>query len=96
VRIGDLPLKGQFFTRDGEPTKQGVLLLRAINDLKARVGGILGEALGPLPSYTVTTLPDAEANARCLIFVSNETGGATIAFSDGVSWRRVQDRAVVS
>jgi len=31
-----------------------------------------------------------------VIYVSNETGGATLAFSDGTNWRRVQDRAVVS
>ena len=48
-------------------------------------------------SYTV-----AEANALSylntgdMIFVSNETGGATMAFYDGSDWRRVQDRAVIS
>jgi hypothetical protein len=49
-----------------------------------------------LNSYTVTTLPDVALHRRELIFVSNETGGATVAFSDGTHWRRVQDRAVVS
>lgn len=49
-----------------------------------------------LNSYTVLTLPDAALRPRELIFVSDETGGATIAFSDGTNWRRVQDRAVVS
>jgi hypothetical protein len=29
-------------------------------------------------------------------FVSDEAGGATLAFWDGTDWRRVQDRAVVS
>jgi hypothetical protein len=28
--------------------------------------------------------------------VSDESGGATVAFWDGTDWRRVQDRAVVS
>lgn len=49
-----------------------------------------------LDSYTVLTLPDATIHPRELIYVSNEAGGATIAFSDGVVWRRVQDRAQVS
>jgi hypothetical protein len=49
-----------------------------------------------LKSYTVTTLPSASMYLAGLIFVSNETGGATVAFSDGTSWRRCQDRAVVS
>ena len=47
-------------------------------------------------SYTVATLPTASTYPRGVIYVSNETGGATIAFSDGTNWRRVQDRAVVS
>jgi len=48
-------------------------------------------------SYTV-----AEAGALTyvnpgdMIFVSNETGGATMAFYDGTDWRRIQDRAVIS
>jgi hypothetical protein len=48
-------------------------------------------------SYTV-----AEANALTyinpgdMIFVSNETGGATMAFYDGTDWRRITDRAVIS
>lgn len=49
-----------------------------------------------LPTYTVATLPSASTNARGLIYVSNETGGAVPAFSDGTNWRRVTDRAIVS
>lgn len=48
-----------------------------------------------LPSYTVATLPSATAAAG-MIFVSDETGGAVPAFSDGTNWRRVTDRAIVS
>jgi hypothetical protein len=47
------------------------------------------------PSYTVATLPSA-GEAGQFVFVADETGGATMAFSDGTDWRRVQDRAVVS
>lgn len=47
-------------------------------------------------SYTVATLPAAATYPRGVIYVSNEAGGTTLAVSDGVSWRRVQDRAVVS
>ena len=46
--------------------------------------------------YTVATLPDASEFEAHTIYVSDETGGATLAFSDGTNWRRVQDRAVVS
>lgn len=48
-------------------------------------------------SFTVATVPSAStAGAGALIFVSNESGGAVTAFSDGTNWRRVTDRAVIS
>ena len=48
-------------------------------------------------SYTVGTLPDAsEEGEGKMVYVSDETGGAVIAFSDGTDWRRVTDREVVS
>ena len=48
------------------------------------------------PTYTVSTLPAAATYPRGVIYVSDETSGATLAFSDGSVWRRVQDRAQVS
>lgn len=51
---------------------------------------------GPIPTFAVADLPSASDWIRCLIYVSDELGGATVAFSDGTNWRRVQDRAVVS
>jgi Protein of unknown function (DUF2793) len=48
-------------------------------------------------SSTVAALPSATGSgAGATIFVTNESGGAVLAFSDGVNWRRVTDRAVVS
>ena len=47
-------------------------------------------------TFTVATLPSAAAYPRGVIYVSNEAGGATLAFSDSSVWRRVQDRAQVS
>lgn len=49
-----------------------------------------------LDSYTVTTLPSAAENVRTIIYVSNESGGAVPAFSDGTNWRRMTDRSIVS
>jgi nitrous oxidase accessory protein NosD len=48
-----------------------------------------------LGSYTVATLPSA-AVAGMVIYVSDESGGAVLAFSDGINWRRCTDRAIVS
>lgn len=49
-----------------------------------------------LVSYSVSELPDPASWTGGLVFVPNEAGGATVAFSDGASWRRAQDRAIVS
>lgn len=54
------------------------------------------EAARTLDTYTVATLPDATAFPRLTIYVSDETGGAVPAFSDGTNWRRVTDRTIVS
>lgn len=65
-------------------------LVQKLND------NVLGQAVQH-PSYTV-----AEANALTIspaggaIYVSDETGGGVLAFSDGTNWRRVTDRAVIS
>lgn len=54
---------------------------------------------GPIrcASYTVATVPSAAAvGAGAMIYVTDETGGATPAFSDGSDWRRASDRASIS
>ena len=48
-----------------------------------------------LPSFTVSTLPSATIPAQ-FIYVSNATGGAITAFSDGTNWRRTSDRSVIN
>lgn len=47
-------------------------------------------------SYGVGSLPPASAGAGQIIYVTDEAGGAVLAFSDGTAWRRTTDRAVVS
>lgn len=47
-------------------------------------------------TYAKAALPAANAGAGQMIYVSDDIGGAVIAFSDGTSWRRVTDRTVVS
>jgi hypothetical protein len=50
-----------------------------------------------LQSYTVAGVPSASfEGSGAMIYVSNESGGAVIAFSDGTNWRRVTDRAIIS
>lgn len=47
------------------------------------------------PSYTVAGVPSAAIPAQ-MAYISNESGGAVLAFSDGTNWRRVTDRAIIS
>jgi hypothetical protein len=50
-------------------------------------------------SFEVDGLPPAGADrygAGALVFVTDETDGAALAFSDGTDWRRCTDRAIVS
>lgn len=72
----------------GDPIRDG---FSKTNDNFAEIYG----HLAPLPSYTVATLPSA-ATAGRLILVTDESGGAVPAFSDGTGWRRMTDRATVS
>lgn len=48
-----------------------------------------------LVSSTVAGLPSASPAGR-LLYVTDETSGAVVAFSDGAAWRRMSDRVVVS
>jgi hypothetical protein len=50
-----------------------------------------------LGSYTVATVPSAISTGEgAMIYVTDETGGPVMAFSDGASWRRMTDRGVIS
>jgi lysophospholipase L1-like esterase len=59
---------------------------------------VLLDVNGPVrvSSYTVAAVPPANAAPGQLIYVSDEAGGAVLAFSDGTDWRRATDRAVIS
>jgi hypothetical protein len=72
------------------PTGNGILFDERVGLIPTWGGFIKPE------SYTVATLPSVSTYAGSMIYVSNEVGGATIAFSDGTEWRRVQDRNIVS
>ncbi len=48
-------------------------------------------------SFAKAALPAAAGQgAGAVVFVPDEVGGATLAFSDGAAWRRVADLAVVA
>lgn len=47
-------------------------------------------------SYTVLTLPAAATYPRAIVYVSDQSTGAEMAFSDGSVWRIFSTRAQVS
>jgi hypothetical protein len=60
-------------------------------------GNVIVDGYVKPKSYTVGTVPSAASSgAGAQIYISNESGGAVIAFSDGTDWRRVTDRAIIS
>lgn len=81
-------------------TKEDLGLVTASVSAELDLGGLTGEDITAseltLPSYTVSTVPTASASTAQIIFVSDETGGATLAYSDGTNWRRLQDLAIIS
>ena len=67
--------------------------------LSVDYGAITSDTREPTPhdSYTVSEAGSLSGmTAGDMIFVSDETGGATMSFYDGSNWRRVQDRANIS
>ena len=79
-----------YFTQAGLPTAQGQQLLARVADTDSPV--FTGAPVAP--SYSVSGLPDVVMGG--FIYVADESGGANLAFSDGVNWRRVSDRAIVT
>jgi hypothetical protein len=57
--------------------------------------GIVSPSQFIMPSFTVSTLPNASPAGQ-MLFVTDETGGSVPAFSDGINWRRITDRQIVS
>lgn len=55
------------------------------------------ERLNKPESYTVATVPSAAARgAGAMIYVSDASGGAVPAYSDGTDWRNVKNGNIIS
>lgn len=53
-------------------------------------------ALCLLQPYAKANLPTANVPAGAMIYVSDASGGSTPAFFDGVDWRRMDTRAIIT
>jgi hypothetical protein len=73
------------------PTGAPTWLKTLVDNIKRAIAGSRA-----LDAFAVADVPPAADNARLMIFVTDESGGAIPAFSDGTDWRRVTDRAIIS
>ena len=51
---------------------------------------------GPLPQFSVLTVPRAQDWAYSMIYVTNGASGLSVAVSDGQAWRWTGTGAVIS
>ena len=58
-------------------------------------GGIVWPSQFKLPAAAVFDLPPG-APAGSMVFVTDAAGGSIPAFSDGINWRRVDDRNIIA
>ncbi len=57
---------------------------------------IQGYAKASLPNVSLWGSTGSSDPFSSIIFVTDDVGGPTLAFSDGTSWKRVSDNAVIS
>lgn len=88
--LSNASLNDLFRTLMAELTRYSLRLGLALpEDGSETMTGPLGLAI-----YAKASLPvGVEGN---LIYVSDDTGGKTLAYFDGTNWRRVQDRNIIS
>jgi hypothetical protein len=100
VRIIGNAIDGYDFLTDA---RRDLLIGTGLSDvavqrnIRVPYGYIRTETWARVGAYTVATLPSAAtAGPGAIIHVSDESGGAVLAFCDGANWRRVTDGAVAS
>lgn len=86
------------FAQIGDPVEDYGFISQAAN-ITVDYGDVSADSRSPTAhdSYTVAELTSLSGSTPGdMVFVSDETGGATMAFYDGTNWRRIQDRQIIS
>lgn len=84
-------------TADGKEVFLSDPYQQLFDDLEEKLNQNLLETVLQLNVYTVSTLPTVPTSPKIgVIGVSDETGGPTMAFSNGTNWLRTLDNAIVS
>ena len=97
--IESQPQRDEKIVREGG--SQTDQIIDFFSDITLRLNEWLLGAGVKLPAYTKVpdqenSLPDAVANQQMQIYVLDDVGGPTPAYSDGTDWRRYKDGAVIS
>lgn len=93
TKLVNKPEHGEIITEAGKASSSMQLFL---DELVLTINGqLLGDAL-LLQSHPVAHLPSAGSWTGGMIYVSDATGGAVPAFSDGSNWLSVIDRSVIA
>lgn len=87
------------FAALGDPVEDYGSITEAAN-ITVDYGGVYDNETRKPTSHDGYTVAEAQSlayiNPGDMIYVSNESGGPTMAFYDGSDWRRIQDRQIIS
>lgn len=101
VSPANIPTRVEFWTFSSDGSYSERMRVTPTGDLgvgvTAPTARIHADGAVRVGQYPKASLPSASAiGAGAIVHVTDEVGGAVLAFSDGSDWRRVTDRAVVS
>lgn len=88
--LNSAPIKNPISDKEGMVSTVWVLFFNKIK------GILSNKDPWQLPSVAKADLPAAASFTGYILYVTNDAGGGTVAFSDGTNWRRVQDRNIIS
>lgn len=77
---------------DGSPSKQTI---DWFDDLELKINEIISER-NQLDAFVKADLPSVTENQTLQIYVTDDIGGPTPAYSDGTNWRRYKDGNTIS
>jgi len=78
--------------KDGSPSKQTI---DWFDDIELKINEIANDK-DRLEEFVKFSLPSASENQTLQIYVTDDIGGGTPAYSDGADWRRYKDGNIIS
>lgn len=86
-----------WYAYDGTQANAAVILPYSDGSARlARLGSTGGWIMDPASFNASSLPPNSSFQSGAIIFVPDDSGGATLAWNDGSDWRRVRDNTVIS